>query len=403
MASSLDLSCENNSSSIGQKVIRKATIDISLVYNNIVKSIRSKRELKKGEILNGRYIFIKYIGRGSFGKVIKAKSLDTSETVAIKITENLPSLHRHALQEIKTLTEIEKYDPNNGFIVKMLEYFIWEDRLCIVFELLCKTLYKLIKETNFSGICLSNVKVFAWQIIMALKFLSVPQLGIIHCDLKPENIMLVSSQKAGVKIIDFGSSCKKLSKYRYVQSRYYRAPEVLLDLPYDLSIDMWSVGCVLAELLTGKPIFAGKNDRDQLVQITNMLGPYELNECNKLSFSLRHFFLSQQNDANFENFLDLLKKMFVYNPLHRITPQQALNHPFFTEAKINIRENSLRSPNGKHKSSASSMDNSPCSKLSTGIGSCYVLSPSRQGSYTAYEEPLLKTISEVPRRTSLQP
>ena len=77
--------------------------------------------------------------------------------------------------------------------------------------------------------------------------------------------MLASSKKAGVKIIDFGSSCKKKRKYRYIQSRYYRAPEVLLDLTYNSSIDMWSVGCILAELLTGKPIFPGRNDKDQLV------------------------------------------------------------------------------------------------------------------------------------------
>ena len=102
---------------------RKATIDITIIYKKIIKCVRSKNELKKGELLNGRYIFLKYLGRGSFGKVIKAKNILTNEIVAIKITENNPSFQRHALQEIKTLTEIEKYDPNNGFIVKMHEYF----------------------------------------------------------------------------------------------------------------------------------------------------------------------------------------------------------------------------------------------------------------------------------------
>ena len=97
---------------------------------------------------------------------------------------------------------------------------------------------------------------------MALKFLSVLQLGIILCDLKPENVTLVSEQRAGVKIIDFG---KKFRKYKYIQSRYYRAPEVLLDLTYDSSIDMWSADCIFTELLTGKPIFPGNNEKDQLI------------------------------------------------------------------------------------------------------------------------------------------
>ena len=100
--------------------------------------------------------------------------------------------------------------------------------------------------------------------------------------------------------------------------------------------------------------------------------------------------------------MDLLDKILIYNPNFRITPEQALNHPFFTEVKLGIKENSLKSPySEKRRSSTSSVDSSPSSKISTGID-CYVLSPSRQGSYTAQEEMLLKNMSEIPRRTSLQ-
>ena len=135
--------------------------------------------------------------------------------------------------------------------------------------------------------------------------------------------------------------------------------------------------------------------------------PYEIEVSHQFSNANRFetFFSAQlqDEDPNFGNFLDLLNKMLVYNPSFRITPEGALNHSFFTEVKLGIRENTLRSPNNsKYRSSASSKDNSPSSKLSTGIDSCCILSPSRQGSYTAQEEMLLKNINEIPRRTSLQ-
>ena len=140
-----------------------------------------------------------------------------------------------------------------------------------------------------------------------------------------------------------------------------------------------------------------------------MLGsiPYEieLNQQFSKIHRLKNFFPAelQDEDPHFGNFLDLLNKMLVYNPIFRITPERALSHSFFTEVKLGIKENSLRSPNNyKHQSSNSSMNNSPSSKLSTGIDSCCILSPLRQGSYTVQEETLLKIINDMPRRTSLQ-
>ena len=123
MASSSEINTEASQGLISQKIIRKATIDICLVYKKIIKSIRLKKDLIKGEIINSRYIFLKYLGRGSFGKVIKAKNLQTDEIVAIKIIENISLFKKHALQEISALTEIKNFDPNNEYIVKMFEYF----------------------------------------------------------------------------------------------------------------------------------------------------------------------------------------------------------------------------------------------------------------------------------------
>ena len=96
---------------------------------------------------------------------------------------------------------------------------------------------------------------------------------IIHCDLKPENILLKQPNKSGIKIIDYGSSCFMDQRiYTYIQSRFYRAPEIVLGIPYTTAIDMWSFGCILAELYTGFPLFPGENEMEQLAYIMEIKG-----------------------------------------------------------------------------------------------------------------------------------
>ena len=122
-------------------------------------------------------------------------------------------------------------------------------------------LYEFIKGNNFMGVSLSLIRRFAIQILQALKYLE--QENIIHCDLKPENILLKSRDKSGIKIIDFGSSCFADQRiYTYIQSRFYRAPEIILGIPFTTAIDMWSLGCILVELYTGMPIFPGECERE---------------------------------------------------------------------------------------------------------------------------------------------
>ena len=134
----------------------------------------------------------------------------------------------------------------------MIDHFKWNGQTCIVFEFLSKTLYHVLRENGYKGLGLTHIRIFAWQLCMGLCLLSHPKIRIVHCDLKPENIMLKASNKSGIKIVDFGSSCVVGERYyRYVQSRYYRAPEVLLELQYSFPIDMWSLGCILAELHLG--------------------------------------------------------------------------------------------------------------------------------------------------------
>ena len=108
---------------------------------------------------------------------------------------------------------------------------------------------------------------------MLFSLLFLKNMSIIHCDLKPENILILQNNASQIKVIDFGSSCLEAERiYFYIQSRFYRAPEVLLDLGYGYEIDMWSLGCILYELYRGEPLFPGINEAEQIYLIMEKIG-----------------------------------------------------------------------------------------------------------------------------------
>ena len=176
------------------------------------------------------------------------------------------------------MTEYDQESKNN--VLHIIDYFLFRSHICIVTELLGKTLYDCIKSNNFSGFSTKTIKNIAFALLKSLKYLK--RLKIIHCDLKPENILFVNeSQESDIKLIDFGSSCMANEKlFYYIQSRFYRAPEVILGLPYDSSIDMWSFGCILAELNTGTPLFYADCENELIQKIMQIKGfvPEELLE-----------------------------------------------------------------------------------------------------------------------------
>lgn len=140
----------------------------------------------------------------------------------------------------------------------MKHAFFFRGHACIIFELLSVNLYEMMKMYNFVGLSLDIVRRISIQILHGLNFLQ--KQSIIHCDLKPENILLRKENKTGIKIIDLGSGCIEQEQiYNYIQSRYYRSPEIILNIPYTTAIDMWSFGCVVVELFVGYPLFPGED------------------------------------------------------------------------------------------------------------------------------------------------
>ena len=165
-----------------------------------------------------------------------------------------------------------KLDKNDDHhLLRLKDTFIHRQHLCLVFELLSVNLYELIKQNQFRGLSTTLVRVFAQQLLNGLGLLNKARL--IHCDLKPENILLKNLESPVIKIIDFGSACdERQTVYTYIQSRFYRSPEVLLGLPYSSAIDMWSLGCIVVELFLGLPLFPGSSEYNQVSRITEMLG-----------------------------------------------------------------------------------------------------------------------------------
>jgi dual specificity tyrosine-phosphorylation-regulated kinase 2/3/4 len=219
-----------------------------------------------------RYEVLKVIGKGSFGSVVKAYDHKAQLHVALKIIRNEKRFHRQAAEEIRILEHLKKQDKDNAFnIIHMLEHFQFRNHMCITFELLSINLYELIKKNKFQGFSLQLVRKFAHSMLQCLEALHRNR--IIHCDLKPENVLLKQQGRSGIKVIDFGSSCYEHQRiYTYIQSRFYRAPEVVLGARYGMPIDMWSFGCILAELLTGYPLFPGEDEGDQLACVIELLG-----------------------------------------------------------------------------------------------------------------------------------
>lgn len=223
--------------------------------------------------INYRYETLNTLGNGSFGTVIVSQDHKYSNLVAIKIIKNDINWSLQSIKEIKMLQLLKNHNEN---ILKYYGHFNFRSHMCIVTELLSINLYSLLELINFKGLSLSIIKNISSQILNGLNYLHVS--NIIHCDIKPENIMikLPTNRNPGdfvIKLIDFGTSCfQNEIAHSYIQSRYYRAPEVILGASYNEKIDVWSFGCVICELFSGVPLFAGKSELEQIGLILELFG-----------------------------------------------------------------------------------------------------------------------------------
>ncbi|KAI1854795.1 hypothetical protein JX265_002434 [Neoarthrinium moseri] len=338
-----------------------------------------------------RYLILDVLGQGTFGQVVKCQNLKTQEVVAVKVIKNRTAYFNQSMMEVSVLdllnTKLDKNDDHH--LLRLKDTFIHRQHLCLVFELLSVNLYELIKQNQFRGLSTTLVRVFAQQLLNGLALLNKARL--IHCDLKPENILLKNLESPIIKIIDFGSACdERQTVYTYIQSRFYRSPEVLLGLPYSSAIDMWSLGCIVVELFLGLPLFPGSSEYNQVSRIVEMLGnppnwmievgkqagdffekrqdefgrkTYHLKsmeqysrergtkeqpskkyfQANTLPEIIKSYPMPRKNmkqseiDREMNNriaFIDFVRGLLTISPLERWSPQQAKLHPFITQQKF---------------------------------------------------------------------
>uniref|UniRef100_A0A8C4QUY3 [tau protein] kinase n=1 Tax=Eptatretus burgeri TaxID=7764 RepID=A0A8C4QUY3_EPTBU len=299
------------------------------------------------------YSDTKVIGNGSFGVVYQAKLLDSGEMVAIK---KVLQDKRFKNRELQIMRKLEHCN------VVRLRYFYYssgekkdEVYLNLVLDYVPETVYRVSRHYSKAKqtIPIIYVKLYMYQLFRSLAY--IHSHGICHRDIKPQNLLL-DPESAVLKLCDFGSA-KQLVRgepnVSYICSRYYRAPELIFGATdYTASIDVWSAGCVLAELLLGQPIFPGDSGVDQLVEIIKVLGTPTREQIREMNPNYTEFKFPQIKAHPWtkvfrartpQDAILLCSRLLEYTPSVRLTPLDACAHPFFNE----LRDPATRLPSGR--------------------------------------------------------
>ncbi|XP_076656232.1 serine/threonine-protein kinase ICK [Halictus rubicundus] len=282
-----------------------------------------------------RYITLNQLGDGTFGSVVLGERIDTGEKVAIKRMKRKYYSWEEAmnLREVKSLKKL-----SHANVVKLKEVIRENDVLYFVFEYMKENLYQLMKDRDklFPEPVIRNI---VYQVLQGLAFMH--KHGFFHRDMKPENLLCMGPEL--VKIADFGLAREIRSRppyTDYVSTRWYRAPEVLLhSTTYNSPIDIWAVGCIMAELYTFRPLFPGKSEIDEIFKICSVIGMPEKDDWPEgyqlaaaMNFKFPNFTRTSLNvlipNASQEAVI-LMEDMLQWNPIKRPTAQQSLRYPYF--------------------------------------------------------------------------
>eukprot|EP00743_Colponemidia_sp_Colp-15_P002203 GILK01002389.1.p1 GENE.GILK01002389.1~~GILK01002389.1.p1 ORF type:complete len:484 (-),score=83.53 GILK01002389.1:129-1580(-) len=347
------------------------SFNLKVIYERDKTGFEESKEfpVEVNQVVAGRYQIVEYLGSAAFSKAIQCLDMVTGQMVCMKIIKNDKDFFDQSLDEIKLLKFINSNgDADEKNVLRLYDYFYHREHLFLVTELLRDNLYEFSKFNRESGEALyftvGRLQRITMQCLTALDF--IHSLKLIHCDLKPENILIRSYSRCEVKVIDFGSSCfidDHLSSY--VQSRSYRAPEVILGLPYDSKIDLWSLGCILAELWTGNVLFQNDSIQNLLSKISGIVGPFSDRVLSRGKYVSNYFTrdgivyqempeedteegvkrkriqllvpkrtsLKKRIRCDDAYFVDFLRCLLKVDPDERPTARQAMRHPWLTKCR----------------------------------------------------------------------
>ena len=277
-----------------------------------------------GDQIAYRYEVIEEIGRGAFGKALRCYDHRSSQQVVLKILKK--SNEEMGENELKALEKLK----DSKFVVKMYSHFWFRDHLCFVLEVLDQSLFQYMASLEDDKVpSLKMIRNISENLLEGLN--SIHQRGMAHADVKPDNILFADRSKRSVKLADLGTvAVFGHTNYTYLQSRHYRAPEVVLGMSYTQAIDMWSLGCVLYELFTVSVLFPAQSEDELLSMFCDVLGPppafmaapRRMRAKSERSDSHIGFLLK---DANML-FRDFLQMLLQWDPDSRPTAEQALQH-----------------------------------------------------------------------------
>ncbi|CAG8456985.1 17518_t:CDS:2 [Acaulospora morrowiae] len=308
---------------------------------------------KTGDDFELAYTVTKVIGNGSFGIVFQAKLINTGDDAAIKKVLQDKRFKNRELQIMRlvshpNIVELKAFFYSNG--EKKEEVY-----LNLVLEYVPETVYRAsrVYAKSKQTMPMLYIKLYMYQLFRSLAY--IHSLGICHRDIKPQNLLLNPSTGV-LKLCDFGSAkilVEGEPNVSYICSRYYRAPELIFGaINYTTNIDVWSTGCVMAELMLGQPLFPGESGIDQLVEIIKVLGTPTREQIKTMNPNYMehkfpqikpHPFLKVFRDRTPPEAIDLIERLLEYTPSNRLTAIEAMCHPFFDE----LRNPDTRLPNGK--------------------------------------------------------
>ena len=351
-----------------------------------------KEDEIKNEEKKTNYIIKSLLGTGVSGQAFKAFCTNDNNYYALKIIKRKEVLKKKSLFEIKILKLLNEKDPNDQFhIIRLYDFFVYNGHLCIVIELLQKTLLELLEMNNQEGISLNSIRYILKQILKSVDY--IHSLKIVHTDLKPENILLsvykgennegnsnlnlsnlnnqknnhinnntsgmninnisnrsLINKRVTIKIADFGAALplKHIYYNITIQSLYYRAPEVILyNNPRSEKIDIWSIGCILGELYLGTPLMPGNSNYDQLNKINILIGEIPQNMIEH-SIQKDNYFKKDNTTYNYR--IRKPEEYYKENPKIPKSEYEIPKNMKNIDDLINVKKDVIKSKNSLHKS-----------------------------------------------------